>query len=109
MSENEIREIGNAERLHDIVKSKANYTKRTAELWAENWFFGVRGNMHTHIARRPVSDEYVGGLIDMHEEFASEQHGYIYGIAWVDDACVHILYDNHGAVWSATAVSMVWS
>lgn len=99
-------EKANAENLNGIIKARA--VVRTPELWAENWFFGVSDNVLSHISIRPVSDEYVGGLVTTFEDF-EKQSGYVYGAYWVDGTCVHALYDSHGKLWAACAVDLVWS
>lgn len=82
--------------------------KVSGELWAENWFFGVTNEVLSHAGPRPVSDSYVGGLIETFLSFERECEGYRYGVYWAGSACVHVLYDRNGAVWSAAAIDLIY-
>lgn len=101
------QEKKNAKALHEIIERR-QADDRKPELWAENWFFGVSGNVTEHISLRPVSDAYVGGVVTTFESYAKEIAGYTYRAYWVNGDCVHVLYDSHGAVWSICVVSLVW-
>lgn len=89
-------------RAQDVTPNKDR-----SELWAENWFFGVTNSVLSHMPPRPVSDEYVGGLIATFESFERECPGYRYGVYWAGASCVHVLYDRNGSVWSAAAIDLI--